>query len=170
MKPVTWSTFNDTTNDYMKKETHANKDADTVIVVFDRYDDPNYNKAAEREQRENSYNGKHLYYVKGSRVTPSWERFLNVAANKMSFNCFCVWENGIYAAIKANSRKGIFPSWRLCYIFYKFITLPASGCKAKGDTMRTVIHCLPYTCLHSHVAACNSQLGSYFHFNWIKIM
>ena len=39
----------------MKRVTHAYKDADTVIDVFDHNDNPNSTKAAEREQRENSH-------------------------------------------------------------------------------------------------------------------
>ena len=69
----------------MKKVTFAHKDADIVIDVFDCYDDPNSTKAAEREQKEYTHDGKCVYQVMGSRVTQLRDKFLNIAANKMSF-------------------------------------------------------------------------------------
>ena len=84
--PANGSTYNGIANDYNAGVMHSFAKGNTVIDVFDRYDNENSTKTVERERRE--IESKRVYQVVGGRVAPPWKKFLCAAENKSSFNNF----------------------------------------------------------------------------------
>ena len=88
MKPATGSTFDDLSSNYISSLVNGFSKADTLIDVFDRYDDKFSVKSAEQERRQGGTNSTQLYQVLGGRQVPPWSKFLNVAQNKQSLVAF----------------------------------------------------------------------------------
>ena len=81
--PSISSTFDDFVNNYVEKLADGIRFvADTVIDVFDRYDNPNCTKSAERERREASKPKSTKRQVIGGRSLHPWSDYLNLAINK----------------------------------------------------------------------------------------
>ena len=62
---------------YFKQLLIGFQKADTVVEVFDRYDDDNSVKTAEPEYRAGSTTACKQYQVIGGRPVPPWKRFLD---------------------------------------------------------------------------------------------
>ena len=78
---------------YFKQLLIGLQKAGTVVEVFDRYDDDNSVKTAERECSAGSTTACKQYQVIGGRLVHPWKRFLDVPSNKQSlknFLCECV--------------------------------------------------------------------------------
>ena len=83
-----FNSFDALTLSYFKQLLIGFQKADTVVEVFDRYDDDNSVKTAERERRAGSTNACKQYQVIGGRPVPPWKRFLYVPSNKQSLQNF----------------------------------------------------------------------------------
>ena len=69
---------------YFKQLLIGFQKADTVVKVFDRDDDDNSVKTAERERRAESTTACKQYQVIGGRPVPPWKRFLSGPSYKQS--------------------------------------------------------------------------------------
>ncbi len=87
----TGDTFNDIANRFADQMLKCFANADTVIDVFDRYDNVESVKALERALRESKHDGK-VYQVIPGRVCPPWEKCMGIGANKIAFNDFLCGE------------------------------------------------------------------------------
>ena len=88
LQPRVGATFNTLASGYADGVMKVFAHADTVVDVFDRYDNPQSVKALERARRESNVDCKKVYQVIGGRFVPPWTKFLGNSTNKMSFNEF----------------------------------------------------------------------------------
>lgn len=109
IKPQPNCTFNDIANNYVSTLVKGFNQADTIIEVFDRYDDPNSTKAAERSRREASKDGSKEYQVIGGRIAPPWAKFLNVTKNKQYLTHFLstIVESSGNEKLRLNSKRAV---------------------------------------------------------------
>jgi hypothetical protein len=83
-------TFSDVAKRYKQNLLSGFKKADTIVDVFDRYDNDDSVKAPERARREAIGIAERVYEVTAGRIIPPWDKFINVAANKQAFiNIVC---------------------------------------------------------------------------------
>ena len=66
-------------NVYMDTLLHCLRDADTVVDVFDRYDNKVSVKSAERESRQIAGSTGRQYQVIARRSTPPWKKKYGLA-------------------------------------------------------------------------------------------
>ena len=109
-KPSPLSTFNSLADDHADNVIKSYAFANTVVDVFDRYDNADSVKAVERVQRESTVQGRLVYEVLGGRVVPPWEKFLNIAANKMQLNAFLSQQMESLVVSKLNEEQSYFLS------------------------------------------------------------
>ena len=64
------------------------READIVVEVFDRYDNKESVKSAERERRQNAGPTGRQYQVIAGRSVPPWKKFMALSENKESLNQF----------------------------------------------------------------------------------
>ena len=84
----TFRTFDDLAAAYLRHVMKGFDKANTVIDVFDRYDNNESVKSAERNRRTGAGVGYRVYQVIGGRPVPPWRKFLNMADNKQSLAQF----------------------------------------------------------------------------------
>ena len=104
-----FSSFENLAKAYQEHLLTGFSKANTVVDVFDRYDNDNSVKAGERERRSKAGSGGREYSVIAGRSIPPWKKFLNVAANKqslVSFLCNYIVQNAV-------QHMSPHPDWKL---------------------------------------------------------
>lgn len=85
-----FNSFDALTVAYFRQLLTGFQRADTVVEAFDRYDDDNSVKTAEKDRRAGSTSACKQYQVIGGRPVPPRKMFLNVPLNKQSLvNFLC---------------------------------------------------------------------------------
>lgn len=88
MNGCNYDNFNGLGEAYLKTLALHLQEAQVVVDVFDRYDDPDSVKAMERELRAGNLAYGKVYTVNASSRVPPWRKFLAVNQNKKSLNLF----------------------------------------------------------------------------------
>ena len=104
-----FSSFENLAKAYQEHLLTGFSKANTVVDVFDRYDNDNSVKAGERERRSKTGSGGREYSVIAGRSIPPRKKFLNVAANKqslVSFLCNYIVQNAV-------QHMSPHPDWKL---------------------------------------------------------
>ena len=86
MKGDSFRSFDVLALQYMRNLLSCFSQANTVVEVFDRYDNEHSVKTAERMRRHG--NGARQYQVISGRSVPAWKKFLAHPANKAALAVF----------------------------------------------------------------------------------
>ena len=78
-----FSTFGDLAEYYMKSKMEFFSTTRVVVDIFDRYDNPNSIKSAERDRRTPSGSNQ-TFHVSEGRNIPDWKKFLSNSRNKQA--------------------------------------------------------------------------------------
>jgi hypothetical protein len=83
-----FKTFYNLAATYMQGLLQCFSEANTVVDVYDRYDNMESVKQGERERRQDADPGSRQYQVISGRSIPSWQKFLNNPKNKAALIAF----------------------------------------------------------------------------------
>ncbi|MEW8545028.1 MAG: hypothetical protein AB2693_16005 [Candidatus Thiodiazotropha sp.] len=83
-----YTSFQQLSSVYMETLLRCFREADVVVDVFDRYDNKQSIKSAERERRQFAGPSGKQYQVIAGGCIPPWKKIMSLAENKESLNQF----------------------------------------------------------------------------------